>query len=390
MTETKKKVPSLRFPEFSGEWEEKKLGEIANKITDGTHDTPHTVEQGIPYLTAIHVKDGFIDYESCYYVEPEVHEKIYQRCNPEKGDLLIVNIGAGTANCALNKVDYQFSLKNVALIKPNRRIIAPSFLEQVQRKNAKFLFHRITSGGAQPFLGLKDIEKIKINIPKIPEQEKIGDFLSTIDERIQLLKEKKKTLEAYKKGVMQQIFSQQLRFKDENGNDYPDWDYKGLGEVLEYEQPTKYLVSSTEYNNSNSTPVLTAGKTFILGYTNEDFGIFPKNELPVIIFDDFTTDSKYVNFEFKAKSSAMKILKAKENNIKYIYEAMQQIKYIVGGHGRHWISVFSSIEIPYPSLPEQQKIADFLSSIDDKISFCDQQIKQAEQYKKGLLQQMFV
>lgn len=182
----------------------------------------------------------------------------------------------------------------------------------------------------------------------------------------------------------------QLRFKDENGKDFPKWEMKKLGEVLEYEQPTNYLVSSTEYNDKFKTPVVTAGKTFILGYTDETKGIF-KNNLPVIIFDDFTTATQFVDFPFKAKSSAMKILKAKGNtNIKFIYEAMQMIDYEIGGHGRHWISVFAEMEILMPSIAEQTAIANFLSALDEKIHLTQTQIEKMEVWKKGLLQKMFV
>lgn len=189
---------------------------------------------------------------------------------------------------------------------------------------------------------------------------------------------------------MQKLFSQELRFKDENGKDFAEWEEVNLGKCLDYEQPTNYLVSSTEYNDKFKTPVVTAGKTFILGYTNETAGIFDKN-LPVIIFDDFTTATQFVNFPFKAKSSAMKILKPKAgNNIKFIYEALQMINYEIGGHGRHWISVFAEMNIFIPTLPEQTKIANFISAIDDKINHCVVQIEKMEVWKKGLLQQMFV
>ena len=188
---------------------------------------------------------------------------------------------------------------------------------------------------------------------------------------------------------MQQLFSQELRFKNNNGEDYPDWESKTLGEVLDYEQPIKYLVTSTEYNDSYKTPVLTAGKTFILGYTNELEGVFNQG-LPVIIFDDFTTAIKFVDFPFKAKSSAMKILIPKEKeNLNFVYEAMQQIEFIRGGHERHWISKYSLIEIPYPSLSEQTQIANFLTAIDEKIEKINQQITNTQTFKKGLLQQMF-
>lgn len=178
-----------------------------------------------------------------------------------------------------------------------------------------------------------------------------------------------------------------LRFPEFVGN--KEWALDELGKYLDYLQPTKYLVSSTVYDDKFKIPVLTAGKTFILGYTNENEGIFDKN-LPVIIFDDFTTASKYVDFPFKAKSSAMKILLAKQNaNIKFFYESMQLIKYQVGVHQRHWISIFSKIDIPVPMYNEQQKIANCLLSIDDLITEKNQKLEALKIHKKGLMQLLF-
>jgi len=200
------------------------------------------------------------------------------------------------------------------------------------KQSKDFYFHILQSNKVQDYfvfeltgstiknLSLKTLRETNIYQPLLEEQTKIANFLSSIDERIDLLKEKKSLLEDYKKGIMQNIFSQEIRFKDDNGNDFEDWDNKTLGECLSFEQPTKYLVNSTDYNDAFETPVLTAGKTFILGYTDEVNGIYKKEELPVIIFDDFTTATQFVDFPFKAKSSAMKILKAKEDiNIKFVY-----------------------------------------------------------------------
>ncbi|TAN21613.1 MAG: methyltransferase domain-containing protein, partial [Chitinophagaceae bacterium] len=129
-----------------------------------------------------------------------------------------------------------------------------------------------------------------------------------------------------------------------------------LEDVLDYEHPTNYIVENEEYDDSYKTPVLTAGKSFILGYTNEEIGVF-NNPLPVIIFDDFTTATQYVNFPFKVKSSAMKILKAKKNaNITFLYYLMQHIKFDSSDHKRYWISQYSKIKIPLPSLSVQEEI----------------------------------
>ena len=133
------------------------------------------------------------------------------------------------------------------------------------------------------------------------------------------------------------------------------WAVCQLDNIVSYEQPTPYIVKSTDYDDSYSTPVLTAGKSFIIGYTNETNGIYEK--LPCIIFDDFTTDSKLVDFPFKVKSSAMKILQVKEDiNIEYIAMFMSITRLIGDTHKRYWISEYSKIEIPIPPKNEQDRI----------------------------------
>jgi type I restriction enzyme S subunit len=137
-----------------------------------------------------------------------------------------------------------------------------------------------------------------------------------------------------------------------------------LGEVLKYEQPTKYIVESDQYKSEYKTPVLTPGKSFLLGYTNETQGIF--TELPVIIFDDFTTAFKYVDFPFKVKSSAMKILKAdpEKADIRFLYYRMLKTGIDTTLHKRYWISKYSKIKIPLPPLDQQKKIAAILDAAD--------------------------
>jgi len=168
-----------------------------------------------------------------------------------------------------------------------------------------------------------------------------------------------------------------------------EWDNKPLSTCLDYQQPTPYLVSGTNYSPAFKTPVLTAGKTFILGYTDEEHGIF-REDLPVIIFDDFTTATQFVDFPFKAKSSAMKILQAKNGaNIKFMFETLQTLSYEVGAHERHWISNFAPMLVPVPSLPEQQKIAECLSSVDELIAAQARKLDALKTHKKGLMQQLF-
>ena len=143
-------------------------------------------------------------------------------------------------------------------------------------------------------------------------------------------------------------------------------EFKELGELLDYEQPGKYLVESIAYDDSHATPVLTAGQTFILGYTDETNGIYAasSNE-PVIIFDDFTTAFKWVDFPFKAKSSAMKMLTPKPDaleSLRYAYYAMQTIRYTPQDHARQWIGTYSKFRIPIPPLKVQREIVKVLDT----------------------------
>ena len=170
-------------------------------------------------------------------------------------------------------------------------------------------------------------------------------------------------------------------------------EYKKLGEIVDYEQPTKYIVRSTNYDDAYSTPVLTAGQTFILGYTDEaDNHYHASKDNPVIIFDDFTTAFKWVDFEFKVKSSAMKMLTAKEGKevrLRYIFYAMQCIKYIPVDHSRHWIEKYSKFEIPLPPLEIQSEIVKILDNFAELTAELTAELekrkKQYEHYRDMLL-----
>ena len=238
-----------------------------------------------------------------------------------------------------------------------------------------------------------DMKKQSVFVPSLPEQQRIADFLSTIDTVIAKQKETVSAWEERKKGVMQKLFSQEVRFKADDGSEFPEWEEKKLGDILTYEQPTKYIVKSTEYNDNYKIPVLTAGQSLILGYTDEMDGVYNASSTnPVIIFDDFTTSFHWIDFSFKVKSSAMKLLTLNDDkcNFSYVYNAMQVIDYVPMSHSRQWISTYSMFKVPVPCLAEQQKIADCLSSLDEVIEKQKATLSAWEELKKGLLQQMFV
>lgn len=166
-----------------------------------------------------------------------------------------------------------------------------------------------------------------------------------------------------------------------------------LGELLYYEQPTPYIVESTDYNDAYETPVLTAGKSFILGYTDEKEGIY--DQLPVIIFDDFTTASQYVNFKFKVKSSAMKILTPVTELVlpKYIYYRIQIIQFDHSTHKRYWIQQYSKIRVSIPTIPEQEcivaRIEELFSQLDAGVETLKKTKAQLAVYRQAVLKEAF-
>ena len=245
-------------------------------------------------------------------------------------------------------------------------------------------------------------KNIQIPLPPLPQQKKIAEILETVDK---IIEKTEKIIEKYKRikqGLMQELFTKGIdengkirdekthRFKDSPIGRIPEeWEVVRLGDILKYEQPYKYIVKDTNYTKTG-IPVLTAGKSFILGYTQESEGVY--QNLPVIIFDDFTTDNKFVDFPFKVKSSAMKFLRPKNENInlRFVYETMQTLKYdyVSGDHKRRWISEFQHFLIPLPPLPEQERIAQTLSQI-DKVIESEQKYKQKlESLKRGLMEDL--
>jgi len=385
-----KKAPNLRFPRFEGEWMTAKLEEFCNRISDGIHATPVYDDAGEYYfVNGNNLVDGKVEIDDN---TKRVSGEEYVKHKRDIGDrTILMSINGTIGNLAYYGNEKVVLGKSACYINVTEQVEKEFIYNILQLQSIQHFFNSELTGTTIKNLSLKTIKNTNVNIPSLPEQQKIASFLSAVDQKIQQLIRKKELLEQYKKSVMHKIFSQEIRFKDENGNDYPDWDKVELGEILDYEQPTKYLVVSTEYDNNYDTAVLTAGKTFVLGYSDEEHGIF-KKDLPVIIFDDFTTAFKYVDFPFKVKSSAMKILKAKsdEVNIKFVYESMTEIRFPFGEHKRYWISEYQYNKIVYPNIYEQKMISNFLNTIDKKINAVKNELDQTQQFKKGLLQQLFV
>lgn len=255
--------------------------------------------------------------------------------------------------------------------------------------------------GSQMNLNTDLIKNKIVCLPPLSEQTAIATALSDTDALISSLQTLIAKKKAIKLSAMQNLLSGKIRLPEfaqrpdgslkttrqtELGLQPEDWEVVELGEVLSYEQPGKYIIHNDDLKVGD-IPVLTAGKTFILGYTIEDFNCY--ENYPVIIFDDFTTDSKLVNFRFKVKSSAMKMLKPKKNDmpIELIFMLLQNINFIVGDHKRHWISEFQHLKIAIPKSPtEQTAIAQLLSDMDAEIESLECRLKKTQSLKQGMMQ----
>lgn len=265
----------------------------------------------------------------------------------------------------------------------NDKIDIDYLIAYLLTKRGTDILEMASPGGAgrNRTLGQERFLKSKVVFPSVVEQQKIAAILTTQDKVIELKEKRLAEKQRQKKYLMQQLLTGRKRLPGFNKT----WNTVELGEIFDYIQPTKYLVKTTDYDNAYKTPVLTAGKTFILGYTSETKDVY--TNVPVVIFDDFTTATQYVDFPFKVKSSALKILAVKDGfNIFFAYEAMQLIRFAVGGHERHWISQYSCLTIDVPEIGEQTAIAQVLSTADREISLLRQDIEKEKQKKKALMQ----
>ena len=237
-----------------------------------------------------------------------------------------------------------------------------------------------------------DFMNMPIALPPFAEQQKIAEILMQCDKLIELYQNETDELQKLKKICLCKMFPK-------SGNDVPEWRFpqftdaweqRKLGDIFKYEQPQAYIVESTEYDDRFQIPVLTAGQSFVLGYTDEDFGIKnanPRN--PVVIFDDFTTSSHYVDFPFKVKSSAMKLLSLvnEKDDIHCAYNVLQNIGYEPVSHERHWISTFAKFNVYMPQNSAEQKcIGDYFANLDNLITLHQRKLTGMEKQKKSLTQ----
>ena len=376
-------------------WKWANITEVTSKITDGTHNSPVNLPIGdYKYVTAKNIKTLGVVLDNITYVSKEVHDEIYARCNPEKGDILYIKDGATTGIVTINTLEEPFSLlSSVALIKPIKEISNKFLCYFLQSPLCYASVRDSMKGVGITRITLKQIEKWDVPLPPLAEQHRIVTEIERWFSLINIIENNKEDLQTTIKQTKNKILDFAIHGKlvpqdptDEsaiellkrinpnftpcdNGH-YPQlpdgWCKCRLEDIVEYEQPQAYIVNSTDYDDSYLTPVLTAGKSFIIGYTNETKGIYQNT--PCIIFDDFTTDSKLVDFPFKVKSSAMKILKVTDDiEIEYVAMFMNITRLIGDTHKRYWISEYSKLCMPIPPRKEQKRIINTANAMFEKL-----------------------
>lgn len=379
---------SRHYPfEVPESWEWCIVDDFAYVASGSTPSKDSFVEKGVPYIKMYNLRNQKIDFNfHPQYITREVHEGKLQRSKTEVGDLIMNIVGPPLGKLAIIPPSLPESNFNQAAV-----LIRPYFYKDVL---VKYLFYYLsemseinsisTKGSAgQVNISLTQSQNMRIALPPLEEQKRIISTVENLFQIVDIIDNGSIDISMAISKVKAQILDLAIHGKlvpqdpaDEPASEllkrvnpsaeitcdnehYPhlpeNWRLCKLEDIVDYEQPTLYIVSSTEYKDTFVTPVLTAGKSFIIGRTNETNGIY--SNLPCIIFDDFTTDSKYVDFPFKVKSSAMKILKVKDEILpKYVAMFMSITRLVGKTHKRYWISEYSKIKIPIPPKQEQQRI----------------------------------
>ena len=383
--EKQTKIPKLRFHEFSDAWEKKKLKETILMIVDNRGKTPPVCNDGeIPLLEITSMGNFHIDYSK---VEKFVDKTTYNtwfRKYLQKGDVLFSTVGARAGICSYyNETIVSSVAQNIIGIRFKKDYSVFMYYLLTERRN-NCNIKSIQMTGAQPSIKVPQLTELHFSLPTFNEQIKIGSFINAVDDKLSELKKKKSLLEQYKKGIMQKLFSQELRLKDEKGNDFAKWEEKKIKDVLT-------IGSGKDYKQlkMGEVPVFGTGglMTFVDSwlYDGDTVCIGRKGTIDKPMF--YSGKIWTVDTLFYTHSFVLSVPKF----IYYVFQGINWKEYNeASGVPSLSKSTIEKIAIALPSLPEQTKIANFLSAIDDKINYCGVQIEKIEGWKKGLLQKMFV
>ena len=371
-------VPHLRFPEFEGEWEKTKFGDIATGFDYGMNAAAKNYDGLNKYIRITDIDEASSTYTDKDIVSPD--GVLTDNYLVNNRDILLARTGASTGKSYLYKKSDGKLYYAGFLIRANVTTHDPYFVFSQLHTHRYWRWVSIMSArSGQPGINSQEYSSFPIYTTSIEEESKIAKLLSLLDERIATQNKIIDKLQSLIKGIRNDVFGK-LR-KDIGLN-------AKVGDVLSYEQPQPYIVEDTEYT-AGGTPVLTANKAFVLGYTSETDGIYDKGDC--IIFDDFTLDCKYVDFPFKVKSSAIKILTAKNKELlRYTFEFLKYLDLSTDEHKRHYIAETQNQEFILPTTQIVRTIAHAFSTLSSRMQTIVKQRDMLELQKQYLLRQMFI
>lgn len=414
-TEHSRSVPKLRFPVFIGEWEKKKLGEVAEfKVTNSFSRENLNYENGV--VKNIHYGDIHTKFQTLFDITKEEVPFINEEMNVKRiledfyckeGDIVFADasedlndVGKSIEIIHLNNEKLLSGLHTL-LARPKEKIFSLGFNGYLfKSNNVRLQIQKEAQGSKVLSINVGRISNIYISFPTLPEQKRIASFFTVLDKKIAELKQKKTLLEQYKKGIMQKLFSQELRFKDENGKEFPNWVLEKLGEVAEIimgQSP-----ESKSYNTEGNGKPLIQGNADIQNRISNPRNWTTQTTKQCQIGDLILTVRAPVGAVSKSIHNACigrgvcAIRNTKITNIEFLYQYLldYETKWSSIEQGSTFTAVsgneIKKLIINLPSFKEQTKIANFLSAIDEKLNRTENQIQQTQQYKKGLLQKMFV
>lgn len=381
-------VPKLRFPEFGGEWAKKKLGEVADVTAGGT---PSTLESEYWNGNIRWMNSGELNLKRVYEVVNRITELGLRNSSTKllpKYCILIGLAGQGKTRgtVALNMVELCTN-QSIGSILPNKNYYHDFLYHNLDNRYDE-LRGLSTGDGGRGGLNLQILKSLYVSLPTIEEQTKIASFLTAVNEKLLSLKKRKELLEQYKKGVMQKLFLQELKFKDDDGNDFPDWEVKKLGQIARvttgssnrqdsildgeftfFDRSQDIRTSEKYLFDSEAIIVPGEGQEFIPKYF---VGKFDLHQRTYAIMDFINIDGKFLFYSISYNT--------KHLDSQAVGSTVKSLR----------LPMFELMPINLPSLFEQIKISNFLSALDEKINTVQLQIEKTEIWKKGLLQKMFV
>ena len=380
-------TPELRFPEFKNEWSKLTMNDflMEDKQYGTQKDTNFPIvtssRQGLYIQNKYFEGDrSFANKNVTFSIVP-INYFTYRHMSDD--DIFKFNINKFNTPILVSKESPVFTVKNT---------FSQNFIFYELNNNIRFLkFCRIQKkGGTRTRLYFKNLLQYQTYFPNYEEQQKIGVFFYKLDQQIELEEKKLELLEQQKRGYMQKIFSQQLRFKDEKGNDYPKWIFKKFEEIFKVVPSKKYQIKSSEIEDNASIPVIDQGQNLILGFSNNKEKVFNdfKN---VIIYGDHTTVIKRSDKPFIIGGDGVKLLTSKvDSDISYLYNALQYFNVKSEGYKRHFSILKNKDFYISTSIEEQKKIANIFNKLDKYIEKQFAKVELLKQRKQGLLQKMFV